>query len=62
MMPRPRKLSVDEEAALVVMKRAGAPDKEIMRRFQIGRQTLYDALRRAALPTEIPRSSQLSLG
>lgn len=44
---RPRCLDKNEEAALIVMKRSGAADKEIMARFDIGRQTIYDIMARA---------------
>jgi transposase len=45
-MARPRALDAAEEAALIVMKRAGAADKDIMARFDIGRQTIYDIMAR----------------
>lgn len=49
-MSRPRKLTDAEEAALVIMKRADdAADKEIMQRFNIGRQTIYDIMARVSV-------------
>ena len=58
-MPRPRKLSAEAEAALLVMKRAGAPNKTIMHRFGIGKQAMYDVVQRAqATPPLSSRTSE----
>lgn len=57
-MARPRKLSIEEEAALQVARLAGTSVKTLMTRFGVGRRTVYDVLGRVSAQNSLINAHQ----